>query len=264
MRDLLTALQQGFALFDAESVLFVDDRKGKIRRLECPRKRGVRGNDDARLAARRRRERFATCRKLHAAGDQRDRNVKSRLADHAADGFGVLLGKHLRGGDKHRLIARSDGLQHRDERDHGFAGADFALQQALHRVVAAHVLDDVVDDAGLPAGQGEGERIDEGFAHVAVSAGEGLGFARLLAFLQDGGLRDERFLISQGVKGLPERVHRIRFMYGKEGFGPMHQAACFTHALGQDVRNGATQGGSRDFGGCLYAVGGWREGRCAG
>ena len=105
MRDLLTALQQGFALFDAESVLFVDDRKGKIRRLECPRKRGVRGNDDARLAAGRRRERFATCRKLHAAGDQRDRNVKSRLADHAADGFGVLLGEHLRGGDKHRLIA---------------------------------------------------------------------------------------------------------------------------------------------------------------
>ena len=207
MRDFLPTLQQGLALFDAESVLLVDDRKGKVRCLEGPRKCGMRGDDDARLAARRHRKRLATCRKLHAARNQRDRNSKSRLGDHASDGFSVLLGKHLRRRHKHRLIARSDGLQHRGERDHGLSRTDFALQQALHRVVATHILDDIVNDAGLPAGQGEGERINEGLAHTAVSAGEGLGFARLFTFLQHGGLRDECFLVAQGVEGVAEPVH---------------------------------------------------------
>ena len=67
----------------------------------------------------------------------------------------MLLGEHLRRSHQHRLTARADRLQHRRQRDHGFSGADLALQQALHRIVASHIGADVVDDLPLPSGQRE-------------------------------------------------------------------------------------------------------------
>ena len=45
----------------------------------------------------------------------------------------MLFRQHLRRRDEHRLFAGADGLHHSRHRDHGFAGADLALQQALHQ-----------------------------------------------------------------------------------------------------------------------------------
>ena len=67
----------------------------------------------------------------------------------------MLLGEHLSGRDKHRLMAGTRRLQHGRDRDHGLTGTDLALQQALHRIFAGHVHADIIDDLPLAAGQRE-------------------------------------------------------------------------------------------------------------
>ena len=76
-------------------------------------------------------------------------------AEHGADGRMMLLGEHLSRRDKHRLMAGTRRLQHGRDRDHGLAGTDLALQQALHRIFAGHVRADIIDDLPLAAGQRE-------------------------------------------------------------------------------------------------------------
>ena len=59
--------------------------------------------------------------------------------DHCSDRPVMLFGEHLRGGHEHGLVPGPDRLQHGGERHHRFAGADLALQETLHRMVAGHV-----------------------------------------------------------------------------------------------------------------------------
>ncbi len=49
----------------------------------------------------------------------------------------VLLGQHLGRGEQGGLPAVVDDLEHRADRHEGLAGAHFALQQAVHRVLPA-------------------------------------------------------------------------------------------------------------------------------
>lgn len=55
----------------------------------------------------------------------------------------MLFRQHLRRRDEHRLFAGADGLHHSRHRDHGFAGADLALQQALHGVITCHIVGNI-------------------------------------------------------------------------------------------------------------------------
>ena len=56
----------------------------------------------------------------------------------------MLLGQHLRRRQQHRLAAAVDDGEHGAQRHDGLSGADFALQQPMHRVVAGEVGGDFV------------------------------------------------------------------------------------------------------------------------
>ena len=103
-------------------------------------------------------QRLAPRRRAHRAGEQRDPGGHVGAAEHAAlgqraraarDRAVVLRGEHLGRREQRRLPAGVDHLQHRAQRDHGLAGADLALQQPVHRVVAGQVGRDLGADLAL-------------------------------------------------------------------------------------------------------------------
>ncbi len=69
----------------------------------------------------------------------------------------MLLGEDLRGRHERGLRAGLDAKQHRGEGDQCFAGADVAVQQAVHRARRGEVGADFGDGAGLRAGKRERE-----------------------------------------------------------------------------------------------------------
>ena len=80
------------------------------------------------------------------AGEQRDPGAYVGAAKQAALGQRpehrvqravVLLGEDLGGREQRRLTTGVDDGEHRAQRHDGLAGADLALQQPVHRVVAA-------------------------------------------------------------------------------------------------------------------------------
>ena len=60
-------------------------------------------------------------------------------AEQLPDAAGVLGGEHLGGRQQRGLTAGVDHLGHRPQRDHGLARTDLALQQPVHRVLAAEL-----------------------------------------------------------------------------------------------------------------------------
>ena len=74
----------------------------------------------------------------------------------------VLLGEHLGRGQQGGLSPGVDDLEHRAQRDHGLAGADLALEEPVHRVVAAELLGDEVADLALATGELERQAVVEG------------------------------------------------------------------------------------------------------
>ncbi len=110
----------------------------------------------------------------HRAGQQRDAGgsvgssqpaALAEVAEHRLDRPEVLLGEHLGGCEQRRLPAGVDDLEHRPERDQGLAGADLALQQAVHRVRRGQLGRDLLADAALPLGQRERQPFVEAREH---------------------------------------------------------------------------------------------------
>ncbi len=88
----------------------------------------------------------------HRAGEQRDRGAVGVAAEHAAAGevaehrgdrAVVLLGEHLGRREQRGLAAGVDDAEHGAQRDDGLAGADLALEQAVHRVRLREVVLDL-------------------------------------------------------------------------------------------------------------------------
>ena len=75
----------------------------------------------------------------------------------AADGV-VLLGQDLRRRHERSLKAGFDREQHRGNRHHGFARADIALQQTVHRMMRRQIAPDFCDHFLLRVGQIKRER----------------------------------------------------------------------------------------------------------
>ena len=75
------------------------------------------------------------------------------------DGVEVLAGENLGRRHERRLPAGLDHGRRRDQRHHGFAGADIALQQPQHALRTGEVGGDVVDRLLLPVGQRIGQAL---------------------------------------------------------------------------------------------------------
>src|SRR5687767_14603434 len=94
-------------------------------------------------------------------GRKRARQEETPDPERAADRVDreeVLLGKRLGRGHQRALVAALDCAQERIERHDGLSGADIALQEALHRLLATQVTVDLGNGLLLLRSEGEGKR----------------------------------------------------------------------------------------------------------
>ncbi len=84
-----------------------------------------------------------------AAGEERDAQAGRR--GEAADGLQMLARQQLGRRHQRRLRARLDGRRHGEQRHHGLAAADIALEQAEHAVRAREIGVDLGQRAFLRA-----------------------------------------------------------------------------------------------------------------
>ncbi len=95
-------------------------------------------------------------------------DVHRKRSEAALERFEVLEGEH-RGGREHGdLFAVAQRLERSAHRDFGFAVADVAAQQPVHRMAAFHVFLDLLDGGELVLGLGEVEGVLEFALPVAV------------------------------------------------------------------------------------------------
>ena len=90
-----------------------------------------------------------------------------------ADAAGVLGGEHLGGGEQRGLAAGVDHLGHGAQRDDGLAGADLALQEAVHRLVAVELGGELLPHLALALGELERQRGVDGVEQAAGCAAGG-------------------------------------------------------------------------------------------
>ena len=119
------------ALADAEAVLLVDDGEAEVVEGHVGLEEGVGADQDRGVAVG---ERARACA---ARSAPLSRPVSRSRRTPAASASGrervvVLAGEDLGRGHQRRLAAGLDGGEHGEERDQGLAGADVALEQAVH------------------------------------------------------------------------------------------------------------------------------------
>ena len=135
------------ALGDAEAMLLVDDREAQPREPHLLLDQRVRADDEAGFARRDLGEHLVALLALAAAGEPGDRDAERRQpADQLLQ---VLLGQDLGRRHQRALPAGVDRARRGQRRDDRLAGADVALQQAMHRNLAAEVGVDLGGDAAL-------------------------------------------------------------------------------------------------------------------
>ena len=169
-------------LMHAEAVLLVDDGEGEILEGDIGSWNSACVPTRMSISPAASRSSSALRSALLAAGEQR--NAQARLRE-GRDGLGVLAREHLGRRHQRRLRARLDGRGHRQQRDHGLAGADVALQQPQHAVGRGHVGVDLGDGAGLRGGERERQRRHELRADAAVARDRAAAL-RLEALAHDG------------------------------------------------------------------------------
>ncbi len=165
-RDRLGA--QPRALLDAEAVLLVDDRQPEAIEVHALLEEGVRADRERGLPVRELLERRRARPRALAAEERLDAQPKRQQQRRQL--AGVLPRKQLGGCHQRRLHAVLRREQHRRRSDQRLAAADVALQQAVHRHVAAHVGPDLEDDLALRAGQRERQRTLEPLQQVGRHA----------------------------------------------------------------------------------------------
>ena len=94
------------------------------------------------------------------------------IGEQLARGEVMLRGEDLGGRHQRGLVAVLDGDERGLHGDDGLAGADVALEEAAHGLGAAHVGDDLAEDALLRGGGMEGQDLLDGFAD-GWAGGEG-------------------------------------------------------------------------------------------
>ena len=114
-------------------------------------KQRVGADDDVDLAGGQRRDPGPALAALVAAGE--DGEPDARGLGERGEGEEVLAGEDLGRGHHRRLAAGLDRGEHGEERDEGLAGADVALEEAVHAQRRGHVGGDLRDRAGLGAGR---------------------------------------------------------------------------------------------------------------
>ena len=149
-------------------MLLVDDRQPQRVEGRGLLHQRVRADDQVDLPRRDLARQVFPRRRRHAAGDELD--AEARPGQQPSNRLRVLLGQDL--GRRHEgglqpVLHRQHGGQHRDD---GLAGADIALQQAVHRLGALHVLADLLEGGALTGRQLERQHAAQRLANAIVDA----------------------------------------------------------------------------------------------
>ena len=142
------------ALFNAETMLFVDDHEAELVELYVVFDECVGAYDELGFAGGNALLDAFLLGGLEAADEEFDGDVKS--VEHAEKGVVVLGGENF--GRRHEagLAPVVECKEHAHEGDEGFPASDIALQEAVHLVAGAHVLAYFLDYAFLGIGERKG------------------------------------------------------------------------------------------------------------
>ena len=142
---------QGKPLLHAEAVLLVDDRERETREGDLLLKQSMRADGDHRLRTLQLLRDCLPLRRRESSVQPSDRYPeRTKPVGELAH---VLLGEDLGGRHHRRLAAGIDRGEAGDRGDDGFAAADVALQQPLHRMRLREVAQDLRHGAALRARQ---------------------------------------------------------------------------------------------------------------
>ncbi len=145
-----------------------------------------------------------------AAGEDGDANAGSLRQ--GCDGFQVLAGEDF--GRRHEG-GLAPGLDHGgggNQRHHGFAGTDVALQQPQHTLRQRQIVDDLVDRALLRVGERIGQRLEDTRAHAAFAGGAASRLAtHMRAHQSERQLAGKQFVEGEARRGQIFGKHVVRF-----------------------------------------------------
>ena len=161
--DRLALARQRQPLVHAEAVLLVDDGEREIAERDLLLEQRVGADQEIDLAEREPVERLAALAAALAAGE--DGDPDAGLLGQRRDGGEMLAGEDFGRRHQRRLPPGLDHGRGGQQRHHGLAGADVALQQPHHALRPRQIGDDVVDGARLRRRQ----RIGQGRDHLARS-----------------------------------------------------------------------------------------------
>ena len=191
-------------LVHAEAMLLVDDGEREIAECDLVLEQRVGADQQIDLAECEAVERVGALLAAFAAGQDRDANAG--LLGQRRDGGEMLARQDFGRRHQRGLAAGLDHGRGGEQRHHGLAGADVALQQPDHAVRLRQIGDDVVDGAALRRRQ----RIGQGGDHLgAQQALAGAAAARQLALVRANQrqreLAGEQFVIGEPRPGLALR-----------------------------------------------------------
>ena len=114
------------------------------------------------------------------------------------DGLEMLTGENFGRRHEGSLPPGFDHRRRRDQRHHGFAGADVALQQPQHALRAGEVGDDVIDRLLLPMRQRIGQALEDARAQASFAGRAAAGLpAHMRAHQRQRELAGEQFVVGE-------------------------------------------------------------------
>ena len=148
--------------------------------------------------------------------------------------FRMLPGEDLSRRQQHRLQADVRHVVYRHRCDHRLAGADVTLQQAVHRLWAGDVLEDLPRRRALGIRQLERQRRDESPRRRLIEGDlvSGMGLAGALRLLHRN-LVEKHLLESEPAAGVIEDFQRVGEVDLPDGVGSGHEPATL-HELGRE------------------------------
>jgi len=145
--DINTEALESFLVFDAETLLFVNDQQAEVFEANIVAEQAVGADQDIHLALSGGVENIPHLFGRRESVENFNRDGKFREA--FGKGSAMLDTQHRRRGQHGDLLARLDGLKGRTHGQLGFAVADIAAQQAVHRNRFGHVAFDLVGGGQL-------------------------------------------------------------------------------------------------------------------
>ena len=210
-------VHEALALEDTEAVLLVNGHEAEAGEGDVVFDEGVGADDELRFAGADAIEDGGFFRGFQAADEQLD--AIACFGEDAAGGKKMLDSENFRRRHEGGLRAVLDGDDGSLQRDDGFAAADVALEETIHRGDLFEVGGDFGENALLRGGGLEWQDALEGFADgvFAQPKGDGVFLLSGLAIERETELVEEKFFEDEALLG--GRAKGVQGIKGFAGFG---------------------------------------------